>query len=333
VTITGVATGNATITISVAEGTNYLAPSDETVSVAVQFLPAPGTTLENATWAQISAVAQLGQGANYWNIGDKKKIVLNGSIGDYLTLNNFSTYVFILDFNHPINKSTAMNNIIFSGFKTSNNKDIALCDSGYDSDHSSGKYFTLNHVGRSSTPWNTNYGGWKGCDFRYDILGGTSTQPSPYNTNKTTDTIGYDATQSTIDSPVSNTLMAALPSDFRSVLRLWDRYIDAKGNFSNSEANIQKTVDAITLLAEWEIFGAWAGANRYERDHQVQMAYYKNGNSRVRYRHSSTSTIAYWWASSAVYDSTYSFCRVNKAGNESSNSSSGSYGVAPAFLL
>jgi hypothetical protein len=328
ITVTEVDEGSATITVSVAEGTNYLATS-QTISAVVQFMPA----LNEATWEQISEVARAGKGADYWDIGDKKEIVLNGKIGDHLTLNNFSTYVFILDFNHPINKSTAMNNIIFGGFKTSDNKDIALCDSGYGSYYSSDKYFNLNHVQKDTSVYNTNYGGWKGCDFRYDILGGTSTQPSPYNAAKTTSTTGYDATQSTIDSPVSNTLMAALPSDFRPVLRLWDRYIDAKGNSSNVDANIQKTVDAITLLAEFEVFGTRNYANQYEQNHQVQMTYYKNGNSKIRYKHSATSTAVLWWESSACYSYNNYFCRVNTDGSATSSGSGSSYGVAPAFLL
>ena len=123
----------------------------------------------------------------------------------------------------------------------------------------------MNHRGGSSSPYNTNYGGWKGCDLRYDILGGTSTQPSGYTATPTTSRVGYDATAATISSPVSNTLMAALPSDLRAVLRLWDRYVDFKGNSSNTDANCStKTVDAISLLAEFEIFGTRTYANTYE---------------------------------------------------------------------
>lgn len=329
ITVTEVDEGSATITVSVAEGTNYLATS-QIISATVQFIPA----LNDATWEQISQVAQAGEGDLYWDIGDKKEIVLNGQIGGYLTLNNFSTYVFILDFNHPINKTTAMSNIIFGGFKTSDNIDIALCDSGYSSPHSSGKYFNLNHVGGSSSPYNTNYGGWKGCDFRYDILGAVETPPSPYDAAKTTNTTGSNATISAIISPVSNTLMAALPSDFRSALRLWDRYIDAKGNSSNTDSNIQKTVDAITLLAEFEIFGARTYANQYEQNHQQQMTYYKNGNSKIKYKHSDTSfTVIYWWESSAYYGNANHFCVVHPDGTAADNRSRNSYGVAPAFLV
>ena len=68
--------------------------------------------------------------------------------------------------------------------------------------------------------------------------------------------------QATIDTPVANTLMAALPSDLRVVLRLWNRYVDYKGNRSNTDANCSTaTVDALSLLAEFEVFGSRTHAN------------------------------------------------------------------------
>ena len=243
-------------------------------------------------------------------------MVLNGNIGSYLTLNNTTLYVFILDFNHPINKTTADNNIIWGGFKTAltGGKDVALCDSGYDSYHTSGLYFNLNHKQVDTAVYNSNYGGWKGCDARYDILGATSTQPSLYNTtSKSSATIGYDATQATIDTSIANTLIAALPSELRAALRLWNRYIDDEGFWSDTDANCSTaTVDAISLLAEFEIFGSRTKANQYEQYHQKQMAYYSAGNSKRKYKHNNTGTACNWWEASATYNSADSFCIVGR---------------------
>ena len=63
--------------------------------------------------------------------------------------------------------------------------------------------------------------------------------------------------------------MAALPSDFRTVLKLWNRYIDYKGNMSNVGANCSTpTVDAgISLIAEFELFGVRKYANQNEQDY------------------------------------------------------------------
>lgn len=287
--------------------------------------------LEENTWEVISQISIAGTGDTYWDVGDRKSIVLNGTVGR-LELSNVTLCVFILDFNHPIDKITADNNIIWGGFKTADGIDVALCDSGYGSNYSGGfKYYNLNHRGDTSTPYNTNYGGWKGCDLRYDILGGTSTKPSGYSSTPTTSRVGYDATEATISTPVSNTLMAALPEDLRSVLRLWTRYIDSKGGGANTSDNVTATLDAITLLAEFEITGVRKYANTYEQYHQKQMAYYAAGNEKIKYKHSDTDTTVIWWVASPVSTNSVNGLTVSGAGSISTSATRTSRGVAPAF--
>ena len=289
--------------------------------------PAASTTLEENSWAVISAVSKAGIGNLYWDVGDKKSIVLSGKIGA-LSLSNYTTYVFILDFNHPVNKTTADNNIIWGGFKTSDNVDIGFVDEYYDM-FSNTISFSWNHW--TSGSYGKNYGGWKGCDLRYDILGGTSTSPSGYGAMPTTSRVGYDATSSTISSPVSNTLMAALPAGFRSVLRLWTRYIDSVGNSSNSDANITATVDAITLLTEFEVYGTRTYANIYEQNHQKQMAYYSSGNTKIRYKHNATSSPLYWYLASPYSPDGVRFCMVLTNGAADYNPAGKAMSLNPAF--
>ena len=181
--------------------------------------------------------------------------------------------------------------------------------------------------------YGTNYGGWKGTDLRYDILGATSTQPSQYNQLKNTSNVGYDATEATLTNPKANTLLAALPSDLRGVMRLWTRYVDAVGNNSDVDANIKATVDAITLLAEPEIFASRSYANQYEYNHNTRMAYYTNGNGTIKKKHSDASAAVHWWESSPHYYTTYYFCCVTTRGDASSNYASYSCALAPAFKL
>ena len=296
------------------------------------------SVLNNNSWKVISGIAQAGTGDTYWDIGDCKEIILNGKIGGDTLIHfvNFVTYIYILDFNHPINKTIADNNIIFGGFKTALNSgiDIALCDSKYNNSATSGLYFNMNHKRVDATIQNSNYGGWKGCDFRYDILGATETSPNPYNAAKTTSTTGTDATTTAIISPIVNTLMAALPSDFRNVLRLHTHYVDNKGgNTSNADINVTKVVDAIFLLSEFEIYGKRSYANNYEQNHQKQMAYYANGNNKIKYKHNATNTAACWWESSTLYNLAYGFCDVETRGTAGNRNTRISYGVAPAFKV
>lgn len=286
--------------------------------------------LNDNSWEDISGIAQKGNGANYWAVGDCKAITLNGTVGT-LSISNATYYVYILGFNH--NGSTGID---FGTFKTAatGGIDVCLVDSSLYSDKSDGtKIFNLNHWGSSSSPYNTNYGGWKGCDARYDILGSTNQAPSGYGSTPTTSRVGYDATTTCATSPVANTLMAALPSDLRAVMQPMTIYTDSVGNASNVAENVTASVDYLPLLAEFEIFGSRSLANQYEQNNQRQYAYYSSGNSKVKYEHSNTGSSASWWGRSAYYYGASYFCRVNSSGNAINNNSRSSVGLAPAFRV
>lgn len=302
-------------------------------------LPPKGKTLNNYTWAEISQIAKAGVGEDYFDIGDCKEITLNGKIGNYLTLSNQKLCVFILDFNHPEN-GVAENNIIFGGFKTalSGGKDVALCDSKYDTSSTDGSIcFNMSHKTTATSGFDQkgyNYGGWKGSDLRYDILGATSTAPSQYKVDKNTSNVGYDATAATLTSPKANTFLAALPSDLRSVLRLRTHYVDNKGNTSNVDANVTAVTDAVSLLAEREIFRSRKYANQYEQLHQQRMKYYTNGNSTKKYKHSGTTTDAvYWWECSPNYNYPGDFCIVYDDGSATGCDACYSCALAPVLKI
>lgn len=324
-------TGTATVTIKVAAGTNHTAPADKTVAVTAQFMPTK-KALNDQTWAEIRQVSDAGKGSEYWNVGDRKGVLVNGTIGTLAV--NQTLYVYILGFNH--NSSKEGNGIQFGTFKSAltNGTDICLVDSYYNQyqSYNGTKYFQMNHWGTSSN-YNTNYGGWKACDMRYDILGSTNKAPSGYGAQKTTSAVGYDAPTNTATSPVANTLMAALPSDLRAVMKPITKYTDSVGNSSNVAGNVTASVDYLPLLAEFEIFGTRSYANQHEQNSQVQYDYYKSGNSKVKYRHSSTGSTACWWGRSPGYSDAYDFCFVTTYGGASGNVASYSYGVAPAFMV
>lgn len=303
-------TGNTTITVSCTAGTNYTAPSSQSVTVEAKFV---SSVLNENDWSVIKSVADASQGANYWAVGDRKAVTVNGTVGTQAI--NGTYYVYILGFDH--NSSREGTGITFGTFKTalSGGTDICLVDSHYN-DYSTGgqKWFNMNHSS------NTNSGGWKGCDLRYDVLGSTNS-----NNN--------DAGTTTATSPVSGTLMAALPSDLRAVMKPMTIYTDNTGGGSNTASYVTASVDYLPLLAEFEIFGTRSYANSAEQNYQQQYQYYKNGNSKVKYRHSSTSSTAYWWERSPYYNNGYYFCGVNTNGNAGSVYARNSYGLAPAFRV
>lgn len=303
-------TGNTTITVSCTAGTNYTAPSSQSVTVEAKFV---SSVLNENDWSVIKSVADASQGANYWAVGDRKAVTVNGTVGTQAI--NGTYYVYILGFDH--NSSREGTGITFGTFKTalSGGTDICLVDSHYN-DYSTGgqKWFNMNHSS------NTNSGGWKGCDLRYDVLGSTNS-----NNN--------DAGTTTATSPVSGTLMAALPSDLRAVMKPMNIYTDNTGGGSNTASYVTKSVDYLPLLAEYEIFGTRSYANSAEQNYQAQYQYYKNGNSKVKYRHSSTSSTAFWWERSPYSNYSYTFCYVNANGAAYHGNARYSYGLAPAFRV
>lgn len=99
-------------------------------------------------------------------------------------------------------------------------------------------------------------------------------------------------------------------------------------------ANVTSSLDYLPLLAEQEIFGGnRTYSNQYEKNSQVQYAYYSAGNSKVKYRHSATGSTAYWWERSPFYGNNGYFCFVNTYGSAYANVAANSRGLAPAFMV
>ena len=312
VTVTHVnqTTGSTTVTVSCTAGANYTAPGNKNVTVNAKFV---SSVLNENEWSVIKSVADAGNGSNYWAVGDRKAVAVNGTVGTQAV--NGTYYVYIIGFNH--NSSREGNGITFGTFKTalSGGTDICLVDGQYNDYSTNGtKYFNMNHSS------NTNSGGWKGCDLRYDVLGSTNTNNG-------------DATATTATSPVAGTLMAALPSDLRAVMKPMTIYTDNTGGGNNTASYVTASVDYLPLLAEFEIFGTRSYANSAEQNYQQQYAYYSAGNSKVKYRHNSTGSTACWWERSPYYNGSNSFCFVYTSGSANTDSARYSNGLAPAFRV
>lgn len=307
-------TGEASISISVAEGTNYNAVSGSTVSVTAKFMPAIGTPLNDCTWEEISKIAASGQAANYFKVGDTKAVNVNGKVG---IMNISQTYyVFILGFNH----NGAANTIDFGTFKTalSGGVDTCLTDSYYGGPGANGTAcFSMNH-----TQYGTAAGGWKSCNLRYDVLGST-------------DVYNGDASATTATNPISNTLMAALPSDLRAVMKPMTVYSDNVGNGTNTSSNVTATVDYLPLLSAIEVQGS-GSVNNAEKNYQKRYDYYTSGNSYSKYA-SAGGEEYMWWTRSVYlhpyYPDIYGFDVINPYGKSDNGMAYWSYGVAPVFRV
>ena len=279
----------ATGTVNVTASTNY--------SITLSFVD---DVLNNNDWDTISEVSSAGEAANYWSVGDRKQVTLNGTVGS-CTFSNYSTYAFIIGFNHNSSREGS-NKIHFQLAKTalSGGTDICFTDSSYNSSGSSAAF-------RMNTS-NTNSGGWEDSYMRNSICG----------TSKTS---------------TSGRFMGAIPSALRNALKSVTKYTDNTGNASTSSSAVTATTDYIFLLSEYEVFGSCSIANSNEASRQQQYAYYSAGNSKVKYRHTSTSSTAFWWLRSAYRDYSSSFAFVYTRGSVNGSVAYYSLGVAPGFCV
>lgn len=283
VKITGLKAGTAKITVKVAAGTNHTAPSDKTINVTISL---PDTSLANNTPDIIAAAAKSGQAANYWSVGDKVGIAVNGSFGG-LSYNN-TVYAFILGFNH--NSSVEGGNSIHFQFgKTAAGVDIAF----------------VNSYGSTSTGFcmntsNNNSGGWNNSYMRKTIC------PA---------------------------FLTALPTAWQNIIAACTKYSDNTGGGSNTASYVTATSDKIWLLSEMEVQGTRSYANSAEANYQKQYDYYRNGNSKVKYQHTATTSACYWWLRSVHASAAGSFCSVSTDGSATDHLAYRSLGFAPGFKV
>lgn len=283
VKITGLKAGTDKITVKVAAGTNHTAPSDKTINVTVSL---PDTSLANNTPDIIAAAAKSGQAANYWSVGDKVGIAVNGSFGG-MSYNN-TVYAFILGFNH--NSSVEGGNSIHFQFgKTAAGVDIAF----------------VNSYGSTSTGFcmntsNTNSGGWNNSYMRKTIC---------------------------------QAFLAALPTAWQNIIAACTKYSDNTGGGSNTASYVTATSDKIWLLSEMEVQGTRSYANSAEANYQKQYDYYRNGNSKVKYQHTATTSACSWWLRSVSASITNLFCRVATDGSAADYLAYRSGGFAPGFKV
>ena len=264
------------------------------------------TILNDNSWETIRSISDAGTSANYWSIGDRKEVTLNGTVG-HLTLSNYTTYAFIIGFNHNA-ELEGTNRIHFQLAKTalSGGTDVCFCDDQYgpDSGWSSpgAGYFVMNAS-------NTNSGGWKSSQMRTAICG-------------------------TSLSSFFGTIIAIIPSALRAVLKSVTKYTDNTANGGGSTASyVTATTDYFFLLSEFEVFGRIFYGNTNEENKQAQYAYYSAGNSKIKYKHNETSTAALWFLRSPRASSSNFFVGVITGGTVSSYTAFYSLGFAPGFCV
>lgn len=124
-----------------------------------------------------------------------------------------------------------------------------------------------------------------------------------------------------------------LPSALKSVLKTVTKWTDNTGGGSDTASYVTATTEDLFPLAEFEVHGARSYANSAEKNKQAQYAYYANGNSKIKYRDTATTSTCFWWTRSPFAADATFFCRVGTAGGATADYAYLSYGFAPGFCV
>ena len=244
--------------------------------------------------ADIPAITKAGIASSVWAIGDTREVTLNGTVGAY-NFSNETTYMFIVAFDHNSSVETA------------------------------GEHHMICSFAKSAAT------GGKDIAF-VDSLYSTGTSNPSYHMNSTnTNNGGWE--ESVMRNSICANFKNAMPSDLKAILRSRTIYTDNTGGGTNNSSNVTATTDYVYIPSEFEIQGAKKYANSYEQNHQQQLAYYKNGASKIRYKSNDPSSAAGWWVRSPNYDNSKNFCDVTTGGRHSIAIARAAFGFAPLITL
>lgn len=130
----------------------------------------------------------------------------------------------------------------------------------------------------------------------------------------------------------------AISTDLRSVVKTSTIYSHnyIGGSQNDNASYVTTTRDKFYMLAEFEILGHRSYANSYEKNHQVQVEYYKLGNSRIKTGVDNiVQASGFWWERSVACNEPVStnFCAVSRQGEASVGLANGSCFFAVAFRV
>ena len=247
----------------------------------------------NNSWGDIKAAVNAGTAACFWKVGDRKEVVLNGTVGNK-SFSNTTTYCYILGFDH--NKSVESGgahalHIGFGASALSGGAYIAYCDSQYNSTVSTTGYFSMNSS-------QTNSGGWNSCQMK-----------------------------STICPAFKNALPSDLQSNIRAVTKWQNNGNSTSGQSSSNEIWLLSEME-ISGKAKWSNYTA----NQVQYDFYKGVTGWSAAPT-IKYKDTSTSEAVYWWERSAVSGDPFGFCQIAVLGGMGSYFAHYSFGFAPCLCL
>ena len=250
-------------------------------------------SFNDSSWGDIKAAVNAGTAASYWKVGDRKKVVLNGTVGAK-TFSNTTTYCYILGFDH--NKSVESGgahalHIGFGASALSGGAYIAYCDSSYSTVVFTSGFFTMNTS-------NINDGGWNSCYMK-----------------------------STICPAFKNALPSDLQSNIRAVTKWQNNGRSTSGQSSSNEIWLLSEME----IFGQQTYSGYTD-NQLQYDFYKGVTGW-SAAPKIKYKDTSTSEAVGWWERSAFSGNSDTFCYVNTKGNATISVASNSLGFAPCLCL
>ena len=246
-----------------------------------------------ASWSYIKSATVSGKASSYWKVGDRKTVILNGTVGDKV-FSNTTTYCYILGFDHNASIESNGEHTIHIGFGASalsGGKYIAYVDSKYNNFVSSTGYFSMNSSG-------TNSGGWNSCQMK-----------------------------STICPAFKNALPSDLKSNIRAVTKWQNDGNSTTGQSSSNEIWLLSEMEIFGSANQSNYT-----ANQLQYDFYKGVTGW-SAATKIKYMDSYTSNAVVWWERSAESVGDGYFCVVASDAYAGSASSNYSRGFAPCLCL
>ena len=251
------------------------------------------SVFNNNSWDDIKAAVNAGTAASYWKVGDRKEVVLNGTVGNK-SFSNTTTYCYILGFDHNTSIESNGEHTIHIGFGASalsGGAYIAYCDSKYNYGVSSTGYFSMNSS-------QTNSGGWNSCQMK-----------------------------STICPAFKNALPTELKNNIRAVTKWQNNGNSTSGQSSSNEIWLLSEMEIFGSASMSNYT-----ANQVQYDFYKGVTGW-SAAPKIKYKGTSTLTAVSWWERSARSSNSKFFCIVDTNGDAFSNSAYSSRGFAPCLCL
>ena len=250
--------------------------------------------LNEYSWEEISQISAKGEAANYFSVGDRKLITLNGTVGGY-TLANYQTYATIIGINH--NASVEGGNRIhfqIGNTELTGGTQICLVDSYYNTANASAT-LRMNETA-------VNAGGWKSSAMRTEVC-----------------------------AEFKSVLPSDLKSVLKTVTKYTDNGGNASYAATNVTAT-EEEIFLLAEFEVWgkTTYGHPSeSAKQLQYAYYAPLA----NSDRIRYRSSNTNSTATWWLRSTYRDNKTGFLRVGVSGQPAIESANMSQGFAPVFCV